>query len=106
MHHEIVLRACGARAVVINAHPHSLVMQPSDEHLIETAHAFGIYNHSCTIERDPGDGFVTFDILQREDCQLMAFAADNTPVYVADHFGGRVIFCTAENKSWHCILCC
>ena len=42
------------------------LMHPSDEHLIETAHAFGIYNHGCTIEHDPGDGFVTFDILQRE----------------------------------------
>ena len=36
----------------------------------------------------------------------MAFVADNTPVYVADHFGGRVIFYAAENKLWHRILCC
>ena len=56
-----MLRACGARAVVLNAYLHSLVMQPSDEHLIEAAHAIGIYNHGCTIERDPGDWFVMFE---------------------------------------------
>ena len=87
-----MLRACEARAVVINAHPHSLVMQPSDEHLIETTHAFGICNRGCTIECDLCDRFVTFDILLRESCQLMEFATENTSVYVEDHFGGRIIF--------------
>ena len=101
-----MLRACEARAVVINAHPHSLVMQPSDEHLIETTHAFGICNRGCTIECDLCDRFVMFDILLRESHQLMEFATENTPVYVADHFGGRVIICATENKLWHCILCC
>ena len=49
-----------------------------------------IYNHSCAIENDRGEGFYLLDQLLTEGRRLTAFATDDAHFKTPDHFGGWV----------------
>jgi hypothetical protein len=63
-----------------------------DGHAIDVAHAVEVYNHSCAMECDRGDGWYLMDRLLNEGRKLTAFATDDAHFSHGEHdaFGGWV----------------
>ena len=62
------------------------------------AHAVEIYNHSCALECERGDGAVLLDTLLNEGRQLTAVATDDAHFRVDDACGGWVMVKAEENE--------
>ena len=87
---EIARRARAAGAFIGIAHPAWSQLTIEDGRAIDCAHAVEIYNHSCAIENDRGEGFYLLDQLLNEGRRLTAFATDDAHFKTPDHFGGWV----------------
>lgn len=79
----ITQRAREAGAFVAIAHPHWSGMSQADALSITAAHAVEVYNHSCVVNNDRGEGFPILEHLLNQGCRLNLIAADdahfNTP---------------------------
>jgi hypothetical protein len=85
-------RAAAAGAFVGIAHPAWSQLTVEDGHAIDVAHAVEVYNHSCAMECDRGDGWYLMDRLLNEGRKLTAFATDDAHFSHGEHdaFGGWV----------------
>ncbi|HUF45988.1 MAG TPA: phosphotransferase, partial [Aestuariivirgaceae bacterium] len=83
-------RAAAAGAFVGIAHPAWSQLTVEDGHAIDVAHAVEVYNHSCAMECDRGDGWYLMDRLLNEGRKLTAFATDDAHFSHGEHdaFGG------------------
>ncbi len=88
---SLVRRCSGAGAFVAIAHPQWNGMTPEDACQIDAADAVEIYNTSCDIESDRGDGTAILDYLLSDGRRLSACATDDAHFTGPDHFGGWVM---------------
>jgi hypothetical protein len=88
---QLAGRCVEAGAFVAVAHPQWYGLTLADARRIEAAHAVEIYNHTCAVESDRGDGTAMLDLLLREGRRLSACAADDAHFTGPDHFGGWVM---------------
>ncbi len=89
---ELARRARAAGAFVAIAHPAWSQLTIEDGRALDAAHAVEIYNHSCAVECDRGDGFTLLDRLLTEGRRLTACATDDAHFIHGDRdaFGGWV----------------
>jgi hypothetical protein len=87
---ELAVRASAAGAFVGIAHPSWSQLSLEDGQALAAAHAVEIYNHSCFVEVDRGDGWYLLDQLLRQGRRLSAFATDDAHFKSDDAFGGWV----------------
>ena len=90
---RLAARAREAGAFVAIAHPSWSQLTIEDGRSIAAAHAVEIYNHTCAVLFDRGDGFYLLDQLCNEDRRLAAIAADDAHFHYGDldAFGGFVM---------------
>jgi hypothetical protein len=86
-------RAREAGAFVAIAHPSWSQLTLQDGRSLGAAHAVEVYNHTCAVLTDRGDGFYLLDQLCNEDRRLMAVAGDDAHFHNGDldAFGGYVM---------------
>jgi len=89
----LAARAREAGAFVTMAHPSWSQLTIDDGRSLAAAHAVEIYNHTCAVLTDRGDGFYLLDQLCNEDRRLMAVAGDDAHFHSGDldAFGGYVM---------------
>jgi len=97
---DLARRCREAGAFVAIAHPQWYGLTLEDARQIEAAHAVEIYNHSCHIESDRGDGTAMLDLLLSAGRRLSACAADDAHFRgeAPDHFGGWVMVKAEANE--------
>ena len=95
---ELAGRAVEAGAFVAIAHPQWSSLTVEDGRALACAHAVEIYNHSCALECERGDGAVLLDTLLNEGRQLTAVATDDAHFRVDDACGGWVMVKAEENE--------
>ena len=88
---QLSARCAEAGAFVAIAHPQWNGLTLADARRIEAAHAVEIYNHTCAVECDRGDGAGLLDLLLAEGRRLSACATDDTHFRAPDQFGGWVM---------------
>ncbi len=91
-------RCVDAGAFVAIAHPQWFNMTLEDARTIEAAHAVEIYNHSCHVDSDRGDGTAILDQLLSDGRRLSACATDDAHFRDPDHFGGWVMVKAEANE--------
>ena len=84
-------RAHAAGAFIGIAHPQWYGLTVEDALSIPEAHAVEIYNHSCAVECDRGDGLVVWEELLARDKRLTGYAADDAHFDTPDAGGGWVM---------------
>jgi hypothetical protein len=86
-------RARAAGAFVAIAHPSWSQLTIEDGRSLGAAHAVEVYNHTCAMLTDRGDGFYLLDQLCNEDRRLTAIAGDDAHFHNGDldAFGGYVM---------------
>jgi len=84
-------RAVGAGAFLGIAHPQWYGLTTEDALSIPEAHAVEIYNHSCAVECDRGDGLVVLEEVLAAGRRLNAYAADDAHFKSPDAAGGWVM---------------
>ena len=86
-------RAREAGAFVAIAHPSWSQLTLEDGRSLGAAHAVEVYNHTCAVMTDRGDGFYLLDQLCNEDRRLVAVAGDDSHFHNGDldAFGGYVM---------------
>ena len=89
----LAARARAAGAFVTMAHPSWSQLTIEDGRSLAAAHAVEVYNHSCAIRTDRGDGFYLLDQLCNEDRRLMAVVGDDAHFHDGDldAFGAFVL---------------
>jgi len=89
----LAARARAAGAFVTMAHPSWSQLIIEDGRSLAAAHAVEVYNHSCAIRTDRGDGFYLLDQLCNEDRRLMAVVGDDAHFHDGDldAFGAFVL---------------
>jgi predicted metal-dependent phosphoesterase TrpH len=87
---ELAGRAAAAGAFVSIAHPAWSQLKLEDGRSVEAAHAVEVYNHSCFVETDRGEGWYLLDQLLGEGRRLGAIATDDAHFRSDDGFGGWV----------------
>ncbi|MDE4134929.1 CehA/McbA family metallohydrolase [Phaeobacter sp. QD34_3] len=95
---EIARRARDAGAFVAIAHPHWSGMTPADARGIDAAHAVEIYNHTCAVGTDRGEGGHMADLLLSDGQDLSLIATDDAHFKGPDHFGGWVMVKAEANE--------
>jgi hypothetical protein len=90
---QLAKRAREAGAFVAIAHPSWSQLTIEDGRSLGAAHAVEVYNHTCAVLTDRGDGFYLLDQLCNEDRRLMAVAGDDAHFHNGDldAFGGYVM---------------
>src|SRR6516165_10717628 len=90
---QLAERAREAGAFVAIAHPSWSQLTIEDGRSLGAAHAVEVYNHTCAVMTDRGDGFYLLDQLCNEDRRLAAIAADDAHFHYGDlhAFGGFVM---------------
>ena len=90
---QLAERAREAGAFVAIAHPSWSQLTIEDGRSLGAAHAVEVYNHTCAVLTDRGDGFYLLDQLCNEDRRLMAVAGDDAHFHNGDldAFGGYVM---------------
>jgi len=94
---SIAQRARDAGAFVAIVHPHWSGLSEADARSITAAHAIEIYNHSCVVDNDRGEGLFTLEQLLNGGRHLNLIAADDAHFNTPDHFGGWVMVKATEN---------
>jgi predicted metal-dependent phosphoesterase TrpH len=84
-------RAAAAGAFLGIAHPQWYGLTKEDALSIAEAHAVEIYNHSCAVECDRGDGVVVLEEALAAGKRLNAYAADDAHFKTPDAAGGWVM---------------
>ena len=89
---DLARRAAAAGAFIGIAHPAWSQLTIDDGRAMEVAHAVEVYNHSCAMECDRGDGWYLMDQLLNDGRRLTAFATDDAHFSHGEHdaFGGWV----------------
>jgi hypothetical protein len=89
----LAARAREAGAFVTIAHPSWSQLTIEDGRSIAAAHAIEIYNHTCVVVTDRGEGFYVLDQLCNKDRLLTAVAGDDAHFHSGDldAFGGYVM---------------
>src|ERR1700729_1208191 len=89
---QLAKRAREAGAFVAIAHPSWSQLTIEDGRSLGAAHAVEVYNHTCAMLTDRGDGFYLLDQLCNEDRRLTAVAGDDAHFHNGDldAFGGYV----------------
>jgi hypothetical protein len=90
---RLATRAREAGAFVAIAHPAWSQLTIEDGRSLAAAHAVEIYNHTCAVLTDRGDGFYLLDQLCNEERRLTAIAGDDAHFHYGDidAFGGFVM---------------
>jgi hypothetical protein len=90
---RLAARAKDAGAFVTIAHPSWSQLTIDDGRSLTAAHAVEIYNHTCAMMTDRGDGFYLLDQLCNENRRLTAVAGDDAHFHNGDldAFGGSVM---------------
>jgi hypothetical protein len=90
---RLAARAREAGAFVTIAHPSWSQLTIEDGRSLAAAHAVEVYNHTCAVLTDRGDGFYLLDQLCNEDRRLTAVAGDDAHFHNGDldAFGGYVM---------------
>lgn len=94
---DLARRARAAGAFVAIAHPHWYQLQLEDGLALDAAHAVEIYNHTCWMNSDRGDGLVMYEALLCENRQLLAIATDDSHFKRPDSGGGWVMVRAESN---------
>jgi hypothetical protein len=84
-------RAHAAGAFIGMAHPQWYGLTVEDALSIPEAHAIEIYNHSCAVECDRGDGIVVWEEALAQGRRFSGYAADDAHFGTPDAFGGWVM---------------
>ena len=84
-------RAAAAGAFLGIAHPQWYGLTVEDALSLPEAHAVEVYNHSCAVECDRGDGFVVLEEMLAQGRRLTAYAADDAHFNSPDAGGGWVM---------------
>ena len=84
-------RAAAAGAFLGIAHPQWYGLTVEDALSLPEAHAVEIYNHSCAVECDRGDGLVVLEDALARGRRLNAYAADDAHFASPDAGGGWVM---------------
>jgi hypothetical protein len=89
----LAARAREAGAFITMAHPAWSQLTIEDGRSLAAAHAVEVYNHTCAVLTDRGDGFYLLDQLCNKDRRLMAVASDDAHFHYGDldAFGGFVM---------------
>jgi hypothetical protein len=89
----LAARAREAGAFVTIGHPSWSQLTIEDGRSLAAAHAVEVYNHTCAVLTDRGDGFYLLDQLCNEDRRLTAVAGDDAHFHNGDldAFGGYVM---------------
>ena len=89
----LAARAREAGAFVTMAHPSWSQLTIEDGRSLAAAHAVEVYNHTCAVLTDRGDGFYLLDQLCNEDRRLMAVVGDDAHFHSGDldAFGAYVM---------------
>ncbi len=89
----LAARARAAGAFVTMAHPAWSQLTIEDGRSLAAAHAVEVYNHTCAIRTDRGEGFYLLDQLCNEDRRLMAVVGDDAHFHNGDldAFGAFVL---------------
>ena len=95
---ELARRCRKAGAFVAIAHPHWYHLTLADALTIDAAHAVEVYNHTCHIHNDRGDGLVLYDQLLHEGKKLYPVAVDDSHWNEPDGFGGWVMVKAPANE--------
>jgi hypothetical protein len=74
---SLAARAAEAGAFVGLAHPAWYGMSLDDMRSVESAHAIEIYNETCVMLNDRGDGLYALDMLLAEGRRITAFGTDD-----------------------------
>ena len=90
---QLAKRAREAGAFVAIAHPSWSQLTIEDGRSLGAAHAVEVYNHTCAVLTDRGDGFYLLDQLCNEDRRLMAVAVVSTSS--GDEWPGPALSCAA-----------
>ena len=90
---QLAERARDAGAFVAIAHPSWSQLTIEDGRSLGAAHAVEVYNHTCAVMTDRGDGFYLLDQLCNEDRRLTAVAGDDAHFHNGDldAFGAYVM---------------
>jgi len=90
---ELAERARKAGAFVAIAHPSWSQLTIEDGRSLSAAHAIEVYNHTCAMLTDRGDGFYLLDQLCNEGRRLTAVAGDDAHFHNGDldAFGASVM---------------
>src|ERR1700690_2112266 len=70
--------------IVASAHPSWSQLTIEDGRSLGAAHAVEVYNHTCAMLTDRGDGFYLLDQLCNEDRGLTAVAGENAHFHKSD----------------------
>ncbi len=95
---ELAARCREAGAFIALAHPHWYQLTLEDALTIESAHAVEVYNHTCALETDRGDGLVMLDSMLSAGRPMNAIATDDSHGWMPDAFGGWVMVKAAANE--------
>ena len=89
----LAARARDAGAFVTMAHPSWSQLTIEDGRSLAAAHAVEVYNHTCAVLTDRGDGFYLLDQMCNEGRRLLAVADDDAHFQSGDldAFGGYVM---------------
>jgi len=89
----LAARAREAGAFVTMAHPSWSQLTIEDGRSLAAAHAVEVYNHTCAVLTDRGDGFYLLDQLCNEDRRLLAVVGDDAHFHSGDldAFGAYVM---------------
>lgn len=94
---QLAARAAAAGAYVVIAHPQWSALTLRDARSLGAAHAVEVYNHSCHVGADRGDGMAIADLLLAEGRGIGLVASDDAHFTEPDHFGGWVMLRAEEN---------
>lgn len=84
-------RCAEAGAFVTIAHPHWYQLTLEDALTIDVAHAVEVYNHTCAVNSDRGDGLVMLDAMLMAGRRINVAAVDDSHWKTPDAFGGWVM---------------
>jgi hypothetical protein len=90
---ELAARAREAGAFIGLAHPAWYGLTPNDIRSVEAAHAIEVYNETCVMLNDRGDGWYVTDLLLSEGRRLTAYGSDDAHFHSGrpDVFGAWVM---------------
>lgn len=91
-------RAVEAGAFVAIAHPQWSSLTIEDGRALPMAHAVEVYNNSCALESNRGDGAALLDQLLSEGRNVTAIATDDAHFRFADACGGWVMVKAEVNE--------
>ena len=87
----MIRRAAAAGAFLAIAHPQWYGLTVEDALSLPEAHAVEVYNHSCAVECDRGDGLVVLEEALARGARLNACATDDAHFNSPDAGGGWVM---------------